>query len=63
MNCNEYRAALAALGWSHADAAWHLDITERTSRRFASGRMPVHSDKAALVETILAAWLGSGDDR
>jgi hypothetical protein len=55
MTANDYRAALKSLGWSHADAARYLDITERTSRRFASGRIPVHTDKAEIIETLLGA--------
>jgi len=48
-----YKAALAALGWSHADAAKHLCVSRSASTAWASGGRAV----SATIERLLALYV------
>ena len=52
MTGEEYKMALAALGWTHEQAAAALGVTARTSFNYAARGAPRH---IALALTALAA--------
>jgi len=53
MTANEFRAAIAALGWSQVHAADELGIAPRTARSYALGERPVPTPIVKLLEAAL----------
>jgi len=43
MTANDYRAAILALGLSQVKAGEALEISERTSRRYAATGVPIYA--------------------
>jgi hypothetical protein len=54
MEKEEYRLALAKLGWTQKEAAWELGFHERTSRKYALGESPIPETVAILMRIRLA---------
>jgi hypothetical protein len=53
MNHNEYRDALAALDLTQGAAARFFQVDERTSRRWATGEIPVPHAVALLFRVMI----------
>ena len=53
----EYRTAIQALGLSQVAAGRWLDVDPRTSRRWASGDVPVPESVAKLLRLAVARGL------
>jgi transcriptional regulator with XRE-family HTH domain len=54
MTANQFRTAIAALGWSQVHAASELGIAPRTARSYALGERPVPAPIVKLLEAALA---------
>jgi len=57
MTSKQYRAALAALRWTHKDTGDILGFTGRTSQRYADGDVRIPRTVAAVLRAILDAEL------
>jgi hypothetical protein len=54
MRHNEYRDAIAALNLTQVAAARFVKVDERTSRRWATGEIPIPHAVALLLRVMLA---------
>jgi DNA-binding XRE family transcriptional regulator len=61
MTANQYRAALAKLGWSQEGAAQFLGISKRTSQNYAIDGTKVAEPVAILLRLLLAGKIAPAD--
>lgn len=53
MTTDEYRAAIAALGWSQVEAGARLGVDPRTSRRWALGEREIPPGTVLALRMLL----------